>query len=417
MTRFACVGLTLNLLLLTLTSCSLLPLVGVTESPPPFSASPPSSLTVYAGVNADPRTSALIALRAEDGDLRWQASVDAVGGTSVGATLGEDVLYSASRDAFAVAKYDGALLWHTPLAGLAGEPLALTGGVLLVPRLGYTQRDTNGHPVLQVAARVDAIQARTGEVVWRSLDTAGQVVTNGGIAYGRSNDLTRLIALRVLDGTVRWRSDPLGGGQVGAPIVAGDTVYAATLTGDVVALRTADGTLRWKVHLVDRNIGALVVSDGNVYASLSDPRAQQGNPPKNTDSALVALRASDGTQVWRIPTGGRSLGTPTAMSGVLYVSDGDGFSARRATDGTLLWHVRSTDIAPALACSCPQQPNATAAPVVADGHVFAALSVRNLSHSEASVIVALDAQTGATLWRYPRAVTLPGLVGSFVVGS
>src|SRR5262249_12884703 len=133
-------------------------------------------------------------------------------------------------------------------------------------------------------------------------------------------------------------------------------------------------------------------------------------------AALVALRSSDGAQLWRVSAGEHTLGAPSIVGGVLYVSDGDGLSARLATDGALLWHVRSAAIAPdLLACTC-LQPYVSVAPIVAHGQLFATISVAYLPHGAASVIVALDAQTGATRWRYPQGDTLPGLVGSFAVG-
>ncbi|MGZ3676361.1 MAG: outer membrane protein assembly factor BamB family protein, partial [Ktedonobacterales bacterium] len=276
--RFTLALLVLNLLLLALTSCNMPPLGRVTTSPRGPSPTPASSLTIYAGLNADERNSALIALRGDNGGLRWRMPLDAVGGTSMGATLGDGIIYSASRDVFAVAAFDGALLWNTTLAGLAGEPLTMAGDVLLVPRLGYTQGDEH------VDARLDAVEARTGEVVWRSMDVVGQVVAGNGAVYGRSTDGQKLVALRALDGVVLWRVS-LG---VSTFAVAGEMIYATTRTGDVVELHASDGSIRWKVHLADRTCSSVVVSDDVVYACLGDVIGNQGN---TTSNALVALRA------------------------------------------------------------------------------------------------------------------------------
>lgn len=402
--------LVVSLLLLALTSCSLPSLQHVTATPPSPSATPASSLTVYAGVNADERNSALIALRGDNGGLRWRAALDAVGGTSMGAILGRDVVYAASRDAFAVAAYDGSLLWHTQLAGLAGRPLALAGDVLLVPRMGYTEGDASRNEWVHVDPRLDAVEARTGEVVWRSMDVAGEVAAGNGAVYGRSTDGTQLIALRALDGVVLWRASI---GVSSTPVVAGDTLYVTTGTGDVVALRASDGFIRWRVHLADRIVSPVAVSDGVVYASLNERVDNQGNA---TNNALVALHASDGTRLWRVSNGERELGTPGVAGGEVYVSEGDGLSARRASDGTLLWHMRAADIAPVLAAN-GGQPYFPDVPTVAHGEVFATISVKYFPRASANVIVALDAQTGAMHWRYPQKDKLLGYVdGALVVG-
>src|SRR5262245_57388681 len=62
--------LMLNPVLLTLTSCSMLPLGGGTVPPPSSSATPASSLTLYVGLDAAVHTGAFFALRADDGGLR-----------------------------------------------------------------------------------------------------------------------------------------------------------------------------------------------------------------------------------------------------------------------------------------------------------------------------------------------------------
>lgn len=416
------------LTVLTLTFV-LLPLAGCGGAPPARratassalpSATPASPPTVYVGLaydgmTTDRRYGALIALRADSGGVRWLASLDAVGGTSQGATLANGVIYAASRDVFAVARRDGTLLWHTPLAGLAGEPLTLADGVLFVPRLGYTVGDASSHQVEHVDPSVYAVRARDGAILWHSQVVAGQVVVNQGIVYGRSSDMTQLLALRASDGAALWRTS-LGGGLVSTPALVGDTLYATTLTGDVAALRMADGSIRWEERLADSIAGAVAVSDGAVYAALIFLPKNQDVPIDNTTNALVALRASNGVQLWRVPNDERHLGTPAVANGVLYVSDGDGFSARRASNGALLWHARGADVAPALSASGPQQFVFATTPVVANGRLFAVVSVSYFPRGGASVIVALDTRTGAARWRYPQDDKLPGFVGSLVAG-
>src|SRR5262249_29521551 len=144
------------------------------------------------------------------------------------------------------------------------------------------------------------------------------------------------------------------------------------------ALRTSDGTLRWKVRLANGNVSALAVSNGTIYVAVSDSPANQAKPTRRAAAALVALRSSDGAQLWRVSAAEHTLGAPSSVGGVLYGSEGDGLSARLATDGALLWHVGSAAIAPdLLACTC-LQPYVSVAPIVAHGQLFATISVAYL---------------------------------------
>jgi mono/diheme cytochrome c family protein len=56
---------------------------------------------------------------------------------------------------------------------------------------------------------------------------------------------------------------------------------------------------------------------------------------------LVALDSASGTDLWRVDTGGASVGPVTWANGLLYVADNTGrFSAYDATDGERLWSWR-----------------------------------------------------------------------------
>jgi outer membrane protein assembly factor BamB len=98
--------------------------------------------------------------------------------------------------------------------------------------------------------------------------------------------------------------------ELGAPISAQvtasldeQTLYAATLGGDLVALARADGATRWSVALGDRVYSTpLVADDGTVYAG-SDARK------------LFAISAA-GTVAWKIDLDGE------ADSGAVFAKDG-----------------------------------------------------------------------------------------------
>lgn len=132
----------------------------------------------------------------------------------------------------------------------------------------------------------------------------------GGIAAGYGK--LYLAALNPRDGAVRWRyqTDWLPLQQVGAPIEADGIVYTVSdplppttngcwnVQGNLVALRESDGRQLWSV-----SVGSLptppVVANGVVYTS-AVKYDRCGTPgPQTLTKSYYALRASDGHQLWR----------------------------------------------------------------------------------------------------------------------
>jgi outer membrane protein assembly factor BamB len=143
-----------------------------------------------------------------------------------------------------------------------------------------------------------------------SLLVSSTMQNPGGIAAGYGT-LT-LIALDPSNGSVRWRyqTDWHPYQQVGAPVEAGGIVYTVSdpapptntcsqILGNLVALRESDGRQLWSV-----SVGTLpsppVVANGVVYTSALkfNECATPGSQQLYTRS-YYALRGSDGHQLWR----------------------------------------------------------------------------------------------------------------------
>jgi outer membrane protein assembly factor BamB len=131
----------------------------------------------------------------------------------------------------------------------------------------------------------------------------------GGIAAGYGK-LT-LVALDPSDGAVRWRyqSDWHPYHSVGAPVEADGIVYTfedpvpsmamcSEPAGNLVALRESDGHEIWSV-----SVGFLptrpVVANGVVYTSALHLDECATPHPQHEGKSYYALRASDGHQLWR----------------------------------------------------------------------------------------------------------------------
>jgi outer membrane protein assembly factor BamB len=220
-------------------------------------------------------------------------------------------------------------------------------------------------------------------------------VVDGVVDVGTMD--STVYALRASDGGLLWRyqaAGPVGGPVASPPVVVDGIVYVNAnvdqglgyLTGYIYALRASDGTLLWRYttgnFVYHGYVYSPTVANGVVYIA-----SQAGS--------LTALRASDGALLWRYTAKGQ-VAVSLAANGIVYVLDTnidqgpDYLEALRASDGRLLWRTPSYDYLPV---------------VVND--VLYITSQAGLS--------ALRARDGALLWRYALADT--GLAGPTIVGG
>lgn len=207
-----------------------------------------------------------------------------------------------------------------------------------------------------------------------------------GVVYVGSTD-SAVYALRANDGSLLWRfntAGPVGGPVASPPVVVDGIVYVNAnvdqglgyVTGYVYALRASDGTLLWRYttgnFVYNGYAYSPTVSSGVVYVA-----SQAGS--------LTALRASNGTLLWRYIAKGQ-VAVSLAVNGIVYLLDtniGQGpdyLEALRASDGKLLWRTPSYDYLP-----------------VVVNNVLYITSQAGLS--------ALRAHDGTLLWRYALAGT------------
>jgi outer membrane protein assembly factor BamB len=237
-----------------------------------------------------------------------------------------------------------------------------------------------------------------------------------------------LVALDLATGAEKWRyTTPFQARST--PAISGDTVVVATNNGEVHAVALADGSPRW-IHDAAEGLerlaaslwGAPAIAEGVVYVAVQGRMSAldlaTGEPLWTRDIAnvypwlgsLAAVTVVDGTAVatygrddgmtaWNAITGaarwedrsGATVAvnaTPVAGDGLLYVINSSGlvtaydlqFASRR-------W---SRVVTPD---SNDWMYSVTATPVLADGRLFVPTQWQDL--------VALDAATGAELWRVP----------------
>lgn len=156
--------------------------------------------------------------------------------------------------------------------------------------------------------------------------------------------------------------------------------------------------MRWRVRLVEAT--ALELHVRNRAAPTYDP-GQGVVFIGGLDSALHALRANDGTELWRFQTLGPVEGTPVVSRGVVYVGADDGalYAIDTAT-GRMLWRF------------------ATVAEVVRPA-VVTADSVYLVNADD--TVFAVNRTSGSQRWRYhreaPGGITASGHAGLRLEGD
>lgn len=264
---------------------------------------------------------------------------------------------------------------------------------------------------------------------------ASSPVVADGAVYAVSGDGT-VRALRLVTGEDLWQAE-LGARASASPLLAADMLIAGDESGAVHALDVVDGESAWTTETDGPITGAagldgerLIVAThaGSAYAidaasgrilwqtdvggamtrsvAIGDGRAYLG-----IGGDIVAVSISDGSIVWRstVATDG-DIGTPTASAGMVYAATGldaadestHGVAAVDAATGALVWRYASPSAAQLYT------------PAVANGRALV------IGHDRR--VVSLDAVTGAEGWSITRSSdieALPAIVGDtlYVVGN
>lgn len=262
------------------------------------------------------------------------------------------------------------------VAGVAGVAvISLLAGVLVVA------------PILQRSPSPDAATyplykggpGRTGEaigggpngpdILWAVESESGldssPVVAAGTVVIVDGRD--DLAALDIRTGAARWTvgSDTF----VGSPAIADSTVVTQTDAGVLGAFDLADGEPVWRADLGIRANSSPLVASGLVVVATDDGR-------------LVGVDAARGTLEWSATLGAGVDRSAAAADGLVFTGSRGAFVALEAGTGDRSWAHES-------------EVMAFATPAVRDGVVYASGGV-----GASSILLAMDAVTGAELWRF-----------------
>jgi eukaryotic-like serine/threonine-protein kinase len=217
--------------------------------------------TVFVVVRVLAGKSKLLALDAATGAVRWNKFGN-FGGTP--ALMNGRLYVEVPAPAFptmitALDPATGATIWSTPVPQL--EDFTVTSDAVYAAGFGFTDR-------------VDALDARTGRVLWRYSSLENQVATapvasDGIVYFGQSSGVDgELRALDAATGAVLWRRT---GVIPGGPLsIDHGVLFVGTWSHRVEAFRAKTGTRLWATPAGDIVFTVPAVNDGLVFSGSLD---------------------------------------------------------------------------------------------------------------------------------------------------
>ena len=231
--------------------------------------------------------------------------------------------------------------------------------------------------LVTVTGSVHALEITTGTELWRAdlgVPSKGGPSVSDGLVIVVSGD--GVVALDSRDGSIAWSSTATGPVS-GTPAVVDDMVFAASEDGMASALEIGTGDTVWQVDLGIATANS-VAADPSVGIAVLGGR----------EGVAVAVELDSGRVRWRYDTDDSArIGTPTIGNGLVYLAtlEGGGPGTRHihaldAVTGERAWVMDSPGDAPAFAPALFRR--------------------RAFISSEDGSVTAVDARSGALLWRY-----------------
>jgi outer membrane protein assembly factor BamB len=254
-----------------------------------------------------PGSATITALARQTGATRWAATLQ----SAIPPVVDRGRLYVATAsEIHTLDAATGASVAKLPIGGRVRGPMLVRGNLLLA---------------LTEPAHLTALRIDTREVAWRAEVGSGQVLMNADerAAYVTTDD-SRLLCLRLTDGSVQWQRRLAG--TLAPPALGRDRVLVGSTTDSLWAFdpESGDQEWMWPRRIFGGDVVGAAVDDDVVYVV-------------SLDNILRALNRGNGNQKWKTELPTRPLFPPRAFFGTVAVTSlARSVSTFLATNGMLV---------------------------------------------------------------------------------
>lgn len=347
---------------------------------PAFAAAPASSWPQYQG---DPgRTGFAAQAPALPYGTAWNAPAG-IGDTTHISGVPAPVLTDSlaivvgREEVTAVDLTSGAAAWTAPRALGPSSPAAVAGDlVLFLEGGGDESASASGTPSASATSPSPSRSAGQSASPSKTASPNGSASPTPS-ASSSSSTTTTISTLVAIDLTTQDRvwTVPLSEVSHTGVLLIGQTAIVGTDDGQITAVDAGTGEQRWNADVGDHVLAPMAGTADLVFASV--------RPETRGSPSLVALRATDGSEVWRYQPSGTvlDLGGPSVAGDLVYlVASDDSVRAVGVADGSERW------------ASQLYTPTGGSPPAVSGDGVFVT--------DQSGTVYAFDPASGAERWRF-----------------
>jgi outer membrane protein assembly factor BamB len=218
--------------------------------------------------------------------------------------------------------------WRTNIGGGCFASASVVSGKLYTADTG----SANG--------KLHALDSATGQQLWTfppdalpgDFAFASPAVANGVVCYAVNRGDTVVFAVNATTGQEIWRHIGPLANIVSSPTLENGRVYVAFTDGTIKALDAANGQPIWSVNHPGGAYSSPAVAEGRLYIAIHN-------------SGLLALDANTGSELWLAPMPGPQWSSPAVENGRVFVGSRDDHKlyAFDAVTGNSLWTATTSD--------------------------------------------------------------------------
>ncbi|MDH6578004.1 serine/threonine-protein kinase [Kitasatospora sp. MAP5-34] len=234
------------------------------------------------------------------------------------ATAGGSVSFGSVIDITTIDGATGAILWKFTSKNTADGKTSIASDTVLAAddkavyaMCSFIALDQNGLPNMDApnAPGIFALSRKDGSVLWsqrrnaKADFTVNTVLAKNTILYTDSQK--NLVARSITDGSQLWFAETDARGSYYQPVTDGDRVFCSATGAGIQAVNIDGGKQAWAKTSPDSHLwySPPAVGDGVVYSVLGGQTVSMNGttytPP--TGPVLYAYKATDGTELWRLP--------------------------------------------------------------------------------------------------------------------